>query len=123
DFEDLVLGETVFEPQGQQRFTDLARKAALRGEKYVLGELLGNRAAALDKMSGAQIGEAGAQQPDRVDAEMLVEAAILGCDHRLRQKRRHLLEGQRLAEQIAEGGENAAVLGEDRDARPPLGNH
>ena len=122
DFEDLVLGEAALEPQRQQRLADLAREAALRGQEQDLGELLGDRAAALDDMAGAQIGDRGAHQPDRVDAEMAVEAAVLGRDHRLRQVGRHLLQGQRLAEQIAEGGDQAAVGGEDRDARPPLGD-
>jgi hypothetical protein len=53
---------------------------------------------------------------------MAVEAAILGRDHRLRQPRRHLFQGQRLAEQIAKGGDGAAVIGEDGDARPALGD-
>ena len=87
----------------------------LRSERQeqILGELLGNRAAALHDLAGAQIGDRGAHQPDRVDAEMAVEPAVLGRDHRLRQKGRHLLQGQRLAEQIAEAGERAAVGSED----------
>ncbi len=105
DFEDLVLAEFVLEPQRQQCLLDLAREGALGGKEQVLGELLGDRAAALDDMAGAQIAESGAQQADRIDAEMAVEAAVLGGDHRSRQVGRHLLEPQRLAEQIAEGGD------------------
>jgi hypothetical protein len=41
-------------------------------------------------MPGAQVSDRGAQQADRVDPEMAVEAAILSRDHRLRQERRHL---------------------------------
>ena len=122
DFEDLVLGEAVFEPQRQQRFADFAAEVALRRQEHDLGELLGDGAAALGEMAGAQIGEPGAQEADRIDAEMLVEAPVLGGDHRFRQKRRHLLQGQRLTEQIAKAGDEAAILGEDRDARAALGD-
>ena len=83
DLEDLVLGEAVLEPQRQQGLADLARKAPLGRQEQVFGELLGDRAAALDEMPGGEIGERGAQQPDRIDAEMAVEAAVLGRDHRL----------------------------------------
>ena len=54
DFEDLVLGEAVLEPQRQQGFADLAAEAPFRRQEQVLGELLGDRAAALDDMAGAQ---------------------------------------------------------------------
>ncbi len=98
DFEELVLGEAVLEPQRQQRFADLAGDVPLRRQEHDLGELLGDRAAALDDLPGAQIDQRGARQPKGIDAEMAVEAAVLGRDHRFRQKRRHFLQGQRPAE-------------------------
>ena len=60
-------------------------RAKLRSgrQEQDLGELLGDRAAALDDMAGAEIGDRGAHQPDRIDAEMAVEPAVLGRDHRL----------------------------------------
>src|SRR5437762_2378569 len=82
----------VLEPERQQRFADLAGEAAFRRQKDDFGELLSDRAAALDDLPGAQIGQCGARQPKGIDAEMVVETAILGCDHRFRQKRRHLLQ-------------------------------
>ncbi len=91
DLEDLILGEAVFEPQRQQGLADLAREAALGRQEQVLGELLGDRAAALDDMAGGEIGDRGADEPDRIDAEMAIEAAVLGRDHRLGQVGRHLL--------------------------------
>ena len=112
----------MLEPQRQQRLADFAADAALRREEDVLGELLGDGAAALGEMAGAQIGEPGAQKADRIDAEMLVEAPVFGGDDGLRQIGRHLLQRQRLAEQIAKGGDDAAVPGENRDAGPPLGD-
>ena len=71
-------------------------------------------------MAGGEIGHRRAQQPDRVDPEMAVKAAVLGGEHRLRQIGRHFLQGQRPAEQIPVSCEEAAVGGEDRDARAPL---
>ena len=53
---------------------------------------------------------------------MAVEAPVLGGDHRLRQVARHVLEPQRLAEEIAEGGHERAVGGEQRHRGPPLGH-
>src|SRR6266853_5629208 len=120
DFEDLVLCETVLEPERQQRLPDLAGEAALRSEEEHFGELLGDCAAALNDVPSTEIGHGGAHQADRVDPEMAVEAAVLGRDDRLRQIGRHLLQGQRLAEQSAEIGQRAAILGEDRDGRAAL---
>ena len=120
DFEDLVLGEPMFEPQCQQGFADFAREAPLGCQEQVLCQLLGDRAAAFDDAAGGEIGQRRARQPDRVDAEMAVKPAVLGRDDRLGQIGRHLLQGQRLAEQIAVSREQTAVGGEDRDARAPL---
>ena len=102
DFEDLVLAEAMLEPQRQQSLADFAGEVALGRQEQDLGELLGDRAAALHDMAGAQIGDGGAQQTDRIDAEMAVETPVLGRDDRLRQIGRHLLQRQRLPEQIAE---------------------
>ena len=71
-------------------------------------------------MPGAQIGEGRARKPHGIDAEMAVKAPVLGRDHRIGQVFRQVLEAQRLAEQIAIGGDQRAVLGEERDARLAL---
>jgi len=103
DLEDLVLGEAVLQPERQQRLPNLAGEAALRCQKQVLGQLLGDRAAALDDTAGAEIGDRGAHEPDRIDAEMAVKTVVLGRNRCLRQIGRHLLQGQRLTEQIDKG--------------------
>ena len=51
-------------------------------QEQVLGELLGDGRAALHHGAGRQIADAGAHEADRIDAEMIVEAAVLGGDHR-----------------------------------------
>ena len=111
----------MFEPQCEQRLLDLASKAALWSEEQVLGELLGDRAAALDYMAGRHIGEDGPDEPDRIDPEMAVEAVIFSRDDSLRQVRRHFLQGQWLPEKVAIGRQQTAVRRQNRDARTPFG--
>jgi hypothetical protein len=74
----------VLEPERKQHLLDLAAEGALGREEEILGELLRDRAAALDDMAGAQIDEDGADETERVDAEMAVETPILGGDDRVR---------------------------------------
>ena len=62
---------------------------------------------------------AGADEADRVDAEMVVEAAVLGGDHRLRQIRRQPVEADIAAPQ-APLGEHGAVGGEDGEVWRPV---
>jgi len=85
ELEDLVLGEPRLQPQREERFLHLALDGALVAQEQVLGELLGDRGAALHHAPGARIGDHGAHGAGDVDAEMLVEAAVLGGEHRLDQ--------------------------------------
>ncbi len=121
ELEDLVLGVFVLEPERQQRLLNLPGEGALVGEEEVLRELLGDGAAALDDVAGAEIGEGGARQPPGIDAEMAVEAPVLGGDHRRRQIARHVTEAQRLAEEVAIGGHERAVRGQERHRGTPVG--
>ena len=47
ELEDLVLGVVPLEPDGEEGFLDLALDGALGAEEQVLGQLLGDRGAAL----------------------------------------------------------------------------
>src|SRR5207249_11077267 len=62
-------------------FRSLSFQRALVVEKKVLGELLGDRGAALHDAARGGIGGQRAQRAGRIDAEVLVEAAILGGQH------------------------------------------
>ena len=84
-FEDLVLGQPRFQPHRQERFLDLALKRALIIEKQIFGELLGDGGAALHDAAGARVGRQRAENAGHVDAEMLVEAPVLGGEHGLDQ--------------------------------------
>ncbi len=66
-----------------------------------------------------RLAQAGADEAERVDAEMAVEAAVLGGDHRLRQIRRQPVEADMAAPQ-APLGEHGAVGGEDGEVRRPV---
>src|SRR6516165_10864578 len=121
DLEYLVLGEAVLEPEGQESFLNLAGKAPLRCQKQILGELLGNRAAALDETTGGDIGEQCPRKSDRIDPEMAVETAVLGRDHGLRHVGRHFLQSQGLPEEVAVSGEQTPVRRQYCDARAALG--
>ena len=91
----------------------------LGAEEQVLGELLGDGRAALDHAAGGCVAERGAHQPERIDAEMRVEAAVLGRDHGLHQIGRQHVEPDMTAAQ-APLGEHGAVLGEDGDVGRPV---
>ena len=70
----------------------LALQRALRRQEHVLGELLGQRRAALHHAAGEDVRRDGADEADRIDAEMRAEAAVLDGDHRVRHIGRKLLD-------------------------------
>ena len=81
ELEDLVLGELALQPEREVCFLDLALERPLARQEEVLGELLGDRGAALHDAARLGIACDGAEGADDVDAEMVVEAAILGREH------------------------------------------
>jgi len=74
--QDLLLGEGVFQPERQQQFLTLAPNGAVGRKENILGQLLGDGAAALNQAAGTDIGDDGAHQALGIDAEMAVEAAV-----------------------------------------------
>ena len=78
--EDLVLGQPAFEPEGDDHFLRLALQRPVAGQEAGLGELLGDRAAALANPAAAHIGDHRAADPARIDAPVAVEAAVLDRD-------------------------------------------
>ncbi len=90
--EDLVLGHLPFEGDRDHRLADLAGQGAFRREVGVLHVLLGQRRPALRDAAGAEVGHHGPQQRGGVDPGVLVEAGVLGGDHRLAGRRGDLVE-------------------------------
>jgi len=111
----------MLEPEREQSLLDLAREAPLGRQEQIFGELLTDRAAALNDTAGGNIGEGRPDEPERVDPEMAVEPAVLGRDDGLWQIGRHFLQGQWLPEEVAKGRQQAAVGGQYRDTRTAFG--
>ncbi len=79
--ENLALRITKRDPYGDRHLSQLPRERALRRQVDVLHELLGQGAAAFDHASFARVFDGRARDPDRVDAGMKRETAILGHEH------------------------------------------
>ena len=83
ELQDVPLGEARFEPEGEKELLELAVERALEGEKEVLGELLGERRAALHGLARPDVLHEGARGAEEVDAEVLEEAPVFGGEGRL----------------------------------------
>ena len=105
--EDLVLVEPGLEPDRQRQLLQLAAQRALGREVEVLGQLLRDRAAAGHHRAGPDIVDQGADQADRVDAEMVTEAPVLGRDHRLRPARARSRPAARSGRHCCRGSRSA----------------
>ena len=116
ELEDFVLAEARLKPERQIGFLDLAVEGALGIEKDVLGELLGQRAAALDHHVGAGVGDHGAGGADDVHAEMFEEPPVFGGQHGLDQMIGDLLQRHSVRTEHAALADFVAVSVEERDA-------
>ena len=95
ELQDFVLGQPRLEPDRQEGFVDLALDGALVAQEQVFGQLLGDRGAALAHAAGLRVGDQRARGAGDVDAEMIVEAAVLGGERRLDQIVRKILQRNR----------------------------
>jgi hypothetical protein len=75
--QDLVLGQPQLQPQGDHRLLALAAQAALGLEEGVLGQLLGDGAAALHGAAGLGVDHQGPGHAAEVDADMVAETPVL----------------------------------------------
>ena len=109
--EDVVLAVAPRDFGRQNRFLNLARRRALRGEQHALDQLLRDRRSAGDDVAFLERIVDGAHQRHRVDAGMLVEVGVLGGDGCLDDVGRHGVQRhldapprvgvERLVEQVA----------------------
>ena len=102
------------EPQREERLVDLALDGALVAQKQILGKLLGDGRAALHHATGLRVGHQRAERAVKVDAEMLVEAAVLGRQRRLDQMIGHFVERHRIVVLDAAVADLVAVAVEKR---------
>ena len=122
ELQDVVLGEVRLQPEREEGFLDLAVDGALVGKEEVLGELLRDRRTTLDDVVGAEVLEQRPRRTDDVDAEMRIEAAVLGGERRLDQAVRHLLQRHRIGMAHAALADLGAVAIEKGDGIVLLGH-
>ena len=115
ELEDLILGIFALEPEREDRLLNFARQRALLRQEQVLRELLGERRAALHAAHARDVADDRARNPDRIDAEMRIEAAILDRDESLRQIGRQFAQVHGGASGVAPVGQQRSVGGENRD--------
>jgi hypothetical protein len=92
ELEEPVLGVPLLQLERQQGLLDLAGEAPVRREEEHLGELLGDRAPALNDAAVAEVRVGSAEDASDVDPEVRVETRVLHRDDRVTQGRRDLLE-------------------------------
>ena len=114
EFQDFVLGEAGLQPDRQEGFLHLALDGALVVQEQVLGQLLGDRRSALPHAAGLRVGHERAPGAGDVDAEMVVEAAVLGGERRLDQIVRKILQRNRIIVLDAAVADRIAVAVEKR---------
>ena len=117
DGQDLVLGEPMLQPQGQQKLLNFAFYRPFRGQKQVLRHLLGDRRPSLNDAPGLEVGLHGPRQADDVEAEVAKEAPVLGRQHGLDQGPGQFVEPGRPAVDVADDGKLGAVGGQHRHRR------
>ena len=100
--ENLALGVAVLEAQRHHRLAPLLDQAATGQAAVLLREqqlrhLLRDRRSALHDAPRPQVGERGAPDRDRVDADVREEPEVLGRERRMHQHVRQIRRGQQLA--------------------------
>ncbi len=121
ELEDLGLGVAILQIDRDQRLSDLSAQGPLRRQEHILGELLGERAAALHDLVVAGIGGERPEGAHDIDAEMFEETPVLGRERRLDhhvgdffQRHRVVAQQPALADLVAEAIEegDAVLVGE-----------
>lgn len=113
-FENFVLGQPRFEPEGDQRLARFASQRALRGQEGEFGELLCDGAAALPPPA-RNIGPDGARDAARIDAPMAVKAPILDRQEGGGNMRRQFRDLDRRVDHRPHARDRRAIGGEQRD--------
>ena len=116
ELEDVRLRQPRLEPDRERQLLELARERAVGREIEVLGELLRQRGAALHEVAGCARWRSPRATGPKGRRRVLVEALVLGGDHRIddvarQQIERHVVVG------AAALGEQRAVARQDADER------
>ena len=111
--EDPVLGELVFQLDGQDGFLHFTRVAAFGREEQLFHKLLRYGAAALALGAAGEVHQQGAQDGYGVDARMFVEGAVFNGQERHGQVFGHVAQRDDKALLVGERAQNGAVTGVD----------
>ena len=115
--ENFILGQPCLQPESDQHFPRLARQAAFRGQEGGLGELLGDRAAALGHAAAGEIAPQRPRETARIDAPVRIEAPVLDRQEGLRDMVGQFGDADRLVDHRSVAGERLSVGGQQRDLR------
>ena len=83
ELEDLIFGQAVLDLEGEQHLVELAGERFFLGQEEIARDLHGDRARALPRAAGHEIGQRGAQRRRVIHAAMLVEALVFCREDRL----------------------------------------
>jgi hypothetical protein len=111
----------VFQPERQQQFLTLAPNGAVGRKENILGQLLGDGAAALNQTASTDIGDDGAHQALGIDAEMAVEAAVFRRQQGIGEIGGQFVEIDLLAVEVPIARQNLPIGRDQGDAGPPCG--
>ena len=120
ELEDLVLGERVLEPGGEDDLLDLALAGAVAGQEEVLHHLLGDRRGAAQPLAGGGGVVERGDDAARVEAVVVVEVLVLGGDEGLPDAFGDLVDGREDAPLAGELVHELALAGVDAAERRRL---
>jgi hypothetical protein len=107
--EDLRLGETALDLDGQQRLLHLAIKRAVGREKQIAGQLHGECGRSLHFSSRLNVAVGRAHDAPEVDAGVLVEVLIFDGDERVAEDLRIIVIGGNHATLQREGADDPTL--------------
>ena len=108
--EDLRLGETALDLDGQHRLLHLALTAAIGRQKKIARELHGQGRSALHLAAGLDVAIGRADDPPEIDAGVPVEIFVFNRNQRVAQHRREIVVADDHAALQRERSDDAAVI-------------
>ena len=93
-FQDFLLGVFLLDLESDEGFVELPAQGLFLGQEVVLGQLLGNGAAALD-LAPPDVGVDGTADAPEIDAAVFIETDIFRCQESVLQVLGHLVDGHR----------------------------
>ena len=122
EFENVVLGVGLLEPDGEQGFLHLASERLVGGEEEVFRHLLRYGRGAARDFAGLHAFERHRSEAQHIDAEVLAEAAILDGDEGGRNVVGQFAQRHGFAARLAAIGDQLAVRRDNADIGSPVGH-